>query len=211
LRPKTPDITLLNAWGNGETGFPFVDACMRYLRKTGWINFRMRAMLMSFASYHLWLDWRNSGKILANFFTDYDPGIHWPQVQMQSGTTGINTIRIYNPVKQGIDQDPEGFFIRKWVPELCHLTNDELHKVGTSATRLNLGSSYPEAIIDLNSAGKYAREKVWAIRKLDGFNNQAQNIVQKHGSRQNKSKDFVNDRRKASSKLPINRQKSFDF
>ena len=130
---------------------------------------------------------------------------------MQSGTTGINTIRIYNPIKQGIDQDPEGFFIRKWVPELCHLTNDELHKVGTGATRLNLGSSYPEAIIDLNSAGKYAREKVWAIRKLDGFNNQAQNIVQKHGSRQNKSKDFVNDRIKASSKSRINRQKSFDF
>ena len=62
LRPKTPDITLLNAWENGETGFPFVDACMRYLRKTGWINFRMRAMLMSFASYHLWLDWRKSAR-----------------------------------------------------------------------------------------------------------------------------------------------------
>ena len=106
---QNTDITLLNAWENGETGFPFVDACMRYLRKTGWINFRMRAMLMSFASYHLWLDWRKSGKILANFFTDYDPGIHWPQVQMQSGTTGINAIRIYNPIKQGIDQDPQGF------------------------------------------------------------------------------------------------------
>ena len=211
LRPKTPDITLLNAWENGETGFPFVDACMRYLRKTGWINFRMRAMLMSFASYHLWLDWRKSGKILANFFTDYDPGIHWPQVQMQSGTTGINAIRIYNPIKQGIDQDPQGFFIRKWVPELCHLTNAELHKVGTGPTRFNLGSSYPEAIIDLNSAGKYAREKVWAVRRLDGFSNKAQDIVKKHGSRQNKSRDFVNDRSKTSFKPRINRQKSFNF
>ena len=130
---------------------------------------------------------------------------------MQSGTTGINTIRIYNPIKQGIDQDPQGFFIRKWVPELCHLTNDELHKVGTSATRLNLGSSYPEAIIDLNSAGKYAREKVWAVRRQDGFNNKALDIVKKHGSRQNKSRDFVNDRSKASFKLRIKRQKSFDF
>ena len=211
LRPKTPDITLLNAWENGETGFPFVDACMRYLRTTGWINFRMRAMLMSFASYHLWLDWRNSGKILANFFTDYDPGIHWPQVQMQSGTTGINTIRIYNPVKQGIDQDPDGVFIRKWVPELCHLSSDDLHKVGTGANKLSFGSSYPEAVIDLDRAGKYAREKVWAVRKLDGFKIQAQGIVEKHGSRQNRSKDFVNDRGKTRSKLRNNRQKSFDF
>jgi deoxyribodipyrimidine photo-lyase len=204
-------MTLLTAWKNGETGFPFVDACMRYLRKTGWINFRMRAMLMSFASYHLWLDWRNSGKILANFFTDYDPGIHWPQVQMQSGTTGINAIRIYNPIKQGIDQDPQGVFIRKWVPELSHLTNAELHKVGTGAMRLNLGSSYPEAVVDLNRAGKYAREKVWEVRKLDGFSKQAKDIVKKHGSRQNKSRDFVSDRSKPKIKSRINRQKSFDF
>jgi deoxyribodipyrimidine photo-lyase len=211
LRPKIPDITLLTAWENGETGFPFVDACMRYLRKTGWINFRMRAMLMSFASYHLWLDWRNTGKILANFFTDYDPGIHWPQVQMQSGTTGINAIRIYNPIKQGIDQDPEGVFIRKWVPELCHLTTAELHKVGTGAMRLNLGSSYPQAVIELDRAGKCAREKVWEVRKLYGFKNQAQNIVKKHGSRQNKSRDFVNDRIKTKNKLQANRQMSFDF
>ena len=211
LRPRTPDMTLLAAWESGETGFPFVDACMRYLRTTGWINFRMRAMLMSFASYHLWLDWRNSGKILANFFTDYDPGIHWPQVQMQSGTTGINTIRIYNPVKQGIDQDPHGVFIRKWVPELCHLSSADLHKVGTGANKLSFGSSYPEAVIDLDRAGKYAREKVWAVRKLDGFKIQAQGIVEKHGSRQNRSKDFVNDRGKTRSKLRNNRQKSFDF
>ena len=210
LRPKSPNITLLQAWENGETGFPFVDACMRYLKKTGWINFRMRAMLMSFASYHLWLDWRHSGKILANFFTDYDPGIHWPQVQMQSGTTGINTIRMYNPIKQGVDQDPEGVFIRKWVPELDHLSTKDLHNVGIVETGLNTGSSYPEAIINLNQAGKHAREKVWAVRKLDGFNNQARDIVRKHGSRQNSSKDFVNDRKK-SLKPPTISQQSFDF
>ena len=130
---------------------------------------------------------------------------------MQSGTTGINAIRIYNPIKQGIDQDPQGFFIRKWVPELYDLTNAELHKVGIGPTRLNLGSSYPEAIIDLDSAGKYAREKVWAVRRQYGFSNKAQDIVKKHGSRQNKSRDFVNDRSKTSFKLRINRQKSFDF
>ena len=96
------------AWKNGTTGYPFVDACMRYLRTNGWINFRMRAMLVSFASYQLWLDWKKTSKHLAKLFTDYEPGIHYSQFQMQSGTTGINSIRIYNPIKQSIDQDPTG-------------------------------------------------------------------------------------------------------
>ena len=116
---RTADATRLAAWAAGETGVPFVDACMRYLAATGWLNFRMRSMVMSFASYHLWLDWRATGAVLARRFTDYEPGIHWPQVQMQSGTTGINTIRIYNPVKQGADQDPTGGFTRAWLPELA--------------------------------------------------------------------------------------------
>jgi len=119
LRPRVSDATRLAAWENGETGLPFLDACMRYLAATGWLNFRMRSMVMACASYHLWLDWRCTGAILARRFTDYEPGIHWPQVQMQSGTTGMNTPRIYNPVKQGWDQDPTGVFTRRWLPELA--------------------------------------------------------------------------------------------
>jgi deoxyribodipyrimidine photo-lyase len=118
LRPREADAARLAAWEAGETGIPFVDACMRYLRATGWLNFRMRSMLVAVASYHLWLDWRATGPHLARMFTDYEPGIHWPQVQMQSGTTGMNTVRIYNPVKQGRDQDPSGAFTRAWVPEV---------------------------------------------------------------------------------------------
>ena len=98
-----------------------VDACMRFLNATGWLNFRMRSMLVSFASYHLWLPWQMTGTYLARRFLDYEPGIHYNQLQMQSGVTGINAIRIYAPTKQALDQDPEGTFIRRWVPELENL------------------------------------------------------------------------------------------
>ena len=158
LRPKTPDAALLAAWEKGETGIPFVDACMRSLTATGWINFRMRAMLVSFASYHLWLDWRATGQILARRFTDYEPGIHWPQMQMQSGTTGMNTPRIYNPVKQGHDQDPTGSFTRRWCPELRDLPDTHLHSPWTwpGANGL-LDKTYPAPIIDIAAAARHAR------------------------------------------------------
>ena len=93
------------AWANGTTGWPFFDACMRSLRATGWINFRMRAMMQSVASYTLWLPWRVTGAHLARQFLDYEPGIHWSQIQMQSGVTGINSVRAYSIMKQSKDQD----------------------------------------------------------------------------------------------------------
>lgn len=111
----------LVAWRNGQTGWPMVDACLAMLKQQGWINFRMQAMLISTASYLLWLHWRQTGLHLAREFVDYEPGIHWPQIQMQSGSTGINTLRIYNPVKQAQDQDPRGQFVRKWLPALNHV------------------------------------------------------------------------------------------
>lgn len=117
-----------DAWCQGRTGFPFVDACMRCLIDCGWLNFRMRAMLVSFATYNLWLDWKKIAGHLARVFLDYEPGIHYPQLQMQAGTTGINAMRVYNCTKQGKDQDPNGVFIRKYVPELRNVPLEYIHE-----------------------------------------------------------------------------------
>lgn len=174
----------LSAWEKGETGIPFIDACMRALNTTGWLNFRMRAMLMSFASYNLWLDWRESGKHLARQFTDYEPGIHWSQAQMQSGTTGINAIRIYNPVKQGVDQDPDGVFIRRWVPELSGVPGSFLHEPWKWPGSDGLvGRHYPHPIVDYQATARKARDTLWRIRGREGFRSVANAIADKHGSR----------------------------
>ena len=184
LRDAEPDRTRLEAWCKAETGLPFVDACMRYLQAGGWLNFRMRAMVMAVSSYHLWLHWREPGLHLARQFTDYEPGIHWPQTQMQSGTTGINTVRIYNPVKQGLDQDPSGVFTRRWVPELADVPDKFLQEPwkwdGAAAV---IGKAYPERIVDPVQAAREAKEKVYAARKGKAFREAANRIQEKHGSR----------------------------
>lgn len=209
LRPRDADAARMHAWATGQTGLPFVDACMRYLTHTGWLNFRMRSMVMAVASYHLWLDWRATGPILARLFTDYEPGIHWSQVQMQSGTTGMNTIRIYNPVKQGLDQDPDGVFTRRWVPELAGVPDDWLQEPWRwpQAGRV-LGRVYPEPLVDVKRAAALARETVWAVRKGEGFRRTAQAIVHKHASRKDGTGRFVRDPER---QPPEDRQLRFDL
>ena len=158
------DEAKFQAWATGQTGFPMVDACMRYLCATGWLNFRMRALLVSFAAYHLWLDWRQPGLHLARQFLDFEPGIHWSQMQMQSGSTGINTLRIYSPSKQARDQDPQGVFIRRWVPEF-----------GTDA--------YPPPIIDEPAALLHAKTVLYGLRQAPEAQREAVAIQDRHGSR----------------------------
>jgi deoxyribodipyrimidine photo-lyase len=180
-RPTAPDDPALQAWARGHTGIPFIDACMRSLIATGWLNFRMRAMVQSFASYHLGLDWRASGERLARLFTDYEPGIHWPQVQMQSGQTGINTPRIYNPVKQGRDQDPDGVFTRRWIPELADVPLELLQTPWLAMEADHRG--YPAPIVDPIFAARDAKDRLTALRRTPGYGAAARRVFQKHGSR----------------------------
>lgn len=197
------------AWEAGETGLPFVDACMRSLNATGWLNFRMRSMVMSVASYHLWIDWRASGPHLARMFTDYEPGIHWSQVQMQSGTTGMNTVRMYNPVKQGHDQDPTGAFTRRWCPELRDVPDAYLQEPWTweGAGRLK----YPAPIVDVMGAAREALARIWAVRNGEDFRAEAAQVIAKHASRKDRQGRFVNDRARKTRKPKDTNQLSFDL
>lgn len=202
MRDSVPDAALYEAWRTGQTGFPFVDACMRSLNATGWLNFRMRAMLVSFASYQLWLDWRATGHHLAQVFADYEPGIHYSQLQMQSGVTGINTLRIYNPIKQSHDQDAQGAFIRRWVPELRQVSDAWVHEPWKMdmAHQKNSGCvlerDYPLPVVEHFAAVKQARARIVEVRRSDGFRQVAQEVYEKLGSRKRPAK------RKGTAKRP---------
>lgn len=190
IRKEDFNQAYFEAWKSGNTGYPMIDACMRALQATGWINFRMRAMLMSFASYHLWLDWREPALHLARLFTDYEPGIHYSQVQMQSGTTGINAIRIYNPIKQGIDQDPDGIFIRYWLPELNQVEQRYIHTPWLVPEQMG---NYPMPIIDESIARKAAADKLYGLRKNNmEHKEESLKIVRKHGSRKSSRRPIKN-------------------
>ncbi len=179
--PTAPDDPRLAAWAEGRTGLPFLDACMRSLAATGWLTFRMRAMVTAVATYQLTLDWQAVGEVLARLFTDYEPGIHWPQVQMQSGATGINAPRMYNPLKQGLDHDPAGRFIARWVPELAALPGPLRH------TPWRAGGAAP--MVDVAAAAAAARARLAAVRRQPGFAEAARAVYARHGSRARSLRD----------------------
>ncbi len=183
LKPKNE--TYIKAWQEGKTGVPIIDACMRCLVATGYINFRMRAMVVSFFTFNLWQDWREL-HFLARQFLDYEPGIHYPQLQMQSGTTGINTIRIYSPIKNSEDHDADGIFIKKWLPELAEVPISLLHEpwkmnvLEQQFYNCEIGKEYPFPIVDIDKTRKFASDIVWSFRKKEEVIAEGKRILKKH-------------------------------
>ncbi len=176
----------LQAWKTAKTGIPMVDACMRCLQQTGYLNFRMRAMLVSFLCHHLAIDWRHGVRHLARLFLDFEPGIHYSQFQMQAGVTGINTIRIYNPVKQGLEKDQQGVFVKKWLPELAEIpapvlqTPWQLTPMEQLLYKIELGKDYPQPIVDLKQSYREAQDLLWRWRKKPEVKREATRILARH-------------------------------
>jgi deoxyribodipyrimidine photo-lyase len=175
LRPRAePGDPRLDAWIEGRTGFPFLDASLRALKATGWLNYQTRAMVMGFVSHHLWLDWRLPAERIAARFTDFEPAIHYAQARIQAAATGPEAPRVFNPVKQSRLQDPDGAFIRQWVPELARLPDAFLHAPWEappeflSAAGVVLGQTYPMRMVDHMAAANEARARIAAVRRESG-------------------------------------------
>ena len=189
LRDPQAHPERLLALREGRTGWPLVDACVAMLRHTGWLNFRMRAMLVSVAAYPLWLHWRPVGEWLATQFLDYEPGIHWSQLQMQSGTTGINVPRIYNPIKQAQDHDPRGVFVRRWLPVLRRVPDVWLFEPWRMPATVQqrcgviVGRDWPEPLVDLEAATREAKQRLFTWRAQPAVRAAIGGVVQRHGSR----------------------------
>jgi len=180
------DAPLFEAWAEGRTGIPMVDANMRCLIATGYTNFRMRAMLTTFATFTLWQDWKSVSKHLSRIFLDFEPGIHYGQMQMQAGLTGYNTLRIYNPYIQSEKNDTDGDFVRKWVPELANVPVPHLYQPHLMTEMEQtfhgciIGKDYPKPIVNAKENNKKYRDHYWQYRSSPDAKAEVKEILDLH-------------------------------
>ena len=173
---------VLHAWITGRTGLPLIDACIRCLAATGFLNFRMRAMLITTGCFGMAQSWQALQYPLPRLFLDYEPGIHFSQVQMQAGVVGINTVRVYSPLKQLTDHDPDTQFITQfitqWVPELRNFDS----KLITHYDSVSLGD-YPSPVVDIKVTAKKIKDQIYAVRQSEQGRREAGVMLRDHDSR----------------------------
>ncbi len=149
------------AWCEGKTGYPFVDAAMRQLITTGWMHNRTRMVVASFLVKDLHLEWQHGANFFMEHLVDFDPASnsHGWQWTAGCGTDASPYYRVFNPVEQGKKFDENGDYIRKFVPELAHLSATEIHEPWNYLDGYSRG--YPERIVD------HATERLESLARLE--------------------------------------------
>ena len=149
------------AWREGKTGFPFVDAGMRQLIQTGWMHNRVRMVVASFLAKDLHIEWQHGANFFMQYLIDNDvaSNSHGWQWTAGCGTDASPYYRIFNPIEQGKRFDPEGDYIRKYVPELAHLTGSDIHEPWLYLDGYSGG--YVERIVD------HAAERIESLARLE--------------------------------------------
>lgn len=164
---------LLVAWQEGRTGYPFIDAAMRWLNATGYCNMRLRATLMSFGAHLLWLPTDKLALHLGRQFTDFCPAIHFVITQLIAGSTHFSQVMVYNPVGQSQEFDPKGTFIHRWCPELRNVPLEYLHTPWQmpvsvqESVGVRIGQHYPAPVVDYERAMSAAKNRTQALREGD--------------------------------------------
>jgi deoxyribodipyrimidine photo-lyase len=159
---KTWNEEWYQLWADGNTGIPIIDAAMRSLHKTGWLNFNLRGMVISFICNTLLLDCRKPSLALAELFLDYEPAIHNYYVKKQAGLIGQQKVKWINPTKIGKQHDPDGAFIRRYVPELSKVPAEFIHEPWLYPGFYKLGYQTPMVdVVKMNKLAKlqFAKDK----------------------------------------------------